>query len=324
MNKLLIEKYEPRFLEDFNYDRDYIEYIDSITRDTDLNILLYGNLGSGKTLLINAILYRYYGVQTMKDIKNNILYISSLKEQGVTFLKNDVKSFCQSTSEIYGKKKCIVIDNIDCLNENNQNIFKIHMDTYCKRVIFLSSCTNINKVNQTLLNHFIVIKMKTIDYDILDYTFEKIASKEGINISSSLKSLMIKYSNNSIKLLINNLEKYRLLHDKIEFKEVNIINNILVKELVEFFNLTLKLDRDNSYKKLLDIFKDGYSLIDIIEYMYINLKFNDRIHIEKKYVIIKVLSKYLIRVNNTYEDELIVYFLTNDIIENIETIETIE
>ena len=83
----------------------------------------------------------------MSAIKNNVLYISSLKEQGVSFYKSDVKTFCQSTSEIYGKKKCIVIDNLDTLSDINQNIFKIHMDTYSRRVIFLCSCTNLNKIS---------------------------------------------------------------------------------------------------------------------------------------------------------------------------------
>ena len=172
MNKLLIDKYEPKYLEDFNYEKDYIDYVKNITSRTNLNILLYGNLGSGKTIFIDAILFNYYGVKSINKIKNNVLFISSLKEQGVSFYKSDVKTFCQSTSEIYGKKKCIIIDNLDCLSDINQNIFKIHMDTYSNRVIFLCSCTNLNKISSVILNHFIVIKMKPIDNNILEYTFQ--------------------------------------------------------------------------------------------------------------------------------------------------------
>ena len=83
MKKLLIDKYEPRYLDDFNYEKDYLNYISSLTQNTNLNILLYGNMGSGKSIFIDAILYNYYGVKSMYKIKNNVLYISSLKEQGV-------------------------------------------------------------------------------------------------------------------------------------------------------------------------------------------------------------------------------------------------
>lgn len=314
MNNLLLNKYQPVYIEDFNYDNDYCEYIKSISNNTDLNILLLGYVGSGKTVFLNAILYNYYKVNSLNSIKNNILYISSLKEQGVSFYKNDVKNFCQSTSEIYGKKKSIIIDNLDTMSEINQNIFKMHMDKYGKRVNFLCSCTNINKINSVILNHFVVINIKPINKDVLNYVFNKIVECEKLIISDKLRENFIKYSNNSIKLLINNLEKYKLLNDKIDFTDKNINNNILIKELQDYYNYCLNRDKENAHKKLIEIYEDGYSIIDIVEYMYINLKFNDFIANDIKYTILKILSKYLLSVNNTNEDELIIYFITNDII----------
>ena len=318
MNSLLINKYKPKFLKDFGYDNEYINYIKSLINNTDLNILLLGNIGSGKTILINAILYDYYNIEDINDIKNNILYISSLKEQGVSFYKNDVKTFCQSTTEIYGKKKTIIIDNLDLLTDLNQNIFKIHMDNYGKKVNFICSCTNINKITSILLNHFIVIKIKSINKNNLNNILDKICKEESLNISLNLKDNFIKYSNNSIKLLINNLEKYRILNSKIEFQIKNINNNIILKDLTDFYKYVNVKDRDKSYNKLLEIYEEGYSVIDIIEYMYINLKYNQDILIKYQYDIIKILSKYLLKINNTYEDEIIIYFITHEIINLIE------
>lgn len=318
MEQLLINKFEPKYIDEFNYSKKYTEYIEKIVKNTDLNILLLGNSGSGKTLLIDAILYSYYGVKTFKNIKNNILYISSLKEQGVMFYKNDVRTFCQSTSEIYNKKKTIVIDNLDNLTDINQNIFKMHMETFGKKVNFICSCSNINKINSIILNHLIVIKLNPVDKQLLEHVFKKIILHEKIDIDDNLKHDIIKYSNYSIKLLINNLEKYRLINDKIDFNTNSINNNILLKDLSEFYVFCLKIDRDNAYKKLLSIYKDGYSIIDIIEYMYLNLKYNEEIEDNNKYKVIKILSKYLLSVNNTNEDELIIYFVTNEIIDIIE------
>lgn len=318
MNRLLIDKHRPRYLDDFNLEKSYIEYIDQITLNTDLNILLFGNTGSGKTGFIDAIIYKYYGVTSLSNVKNNILSISNLKDQGIAFYKADVKTFCQSTSEIPNRKKIIIIDNLDTMSEINQNIFKIHMERYGKRVLFLCSCTSINKISAAILNHFVVIKMKPIDASLLNYCFNKIINLEGLYIKPSIKSHIIRYSNNSIKLLVNNLEKYRIMHDSIEYRIENINNNILAKELLEFYAFICDNDRGNSYQKLLTIYNDGYSIIDIIEYMYANLKYNDDIILDKKYAIIKILSKYLLLVNNTNEDEVILYFLANDIIDKIQ------
>ena len=315
MSKLLIDKYQPKYLDDFNYSNDYIEYLQKLILNTDLNILLLGNVGSGKTILIDAILYYYYNVNSIHKIKNNILYISSLKEQGISFYKNDVKNFCQSTSEIYGKKKSIIIDNLDGLSEINQNIFKIHMDLYSKKVNFICSCTNLNKICSAILNHFIVIKINSIDDNLLSTILNKISVEEQLNINENIKKYIIKYSNGSIKLLINNLEKYRLLNDKIIYTIENINNNTLINDLLEYYNLCIKKDRDISYKKLLEIYQDGYSIIDIIEYMYSNLKSNEYLLITNKHEIIKILSKYLLKINNINDDELIIYFITNDIID---------
>ncbi len=317
MNKLLINKYEPKFLKDFGFKKEYTEYINSIVKNTELNVLLLGNIGSGKTILINAILYEYYNIQDLNIIKNNILYISSLKEQGVSFYKNDVKTFCQSTTEIYGKKKTIIIDNLDMLTDINQNIFKIHMDTYGKKVNFICSCANLNKITSILLNHFIVVKIKSINKDFLKDILNKICKEELLEIDDDLKEDFIKYSNNSIKLLINNLEKYRIINDKIKFRVENINNNIILKDLTEFYKFIIYRYREKAYNKLLEIYEDGYSVIDIIEYMYINLKYNSDIIIENKYKIIKILSKYLLKINNTSEDDLIIYFIANEIIDVI-------
>ena len=36
--------------------------------------------------------------------ENNIIFINSLKEQGVNYYRNEMKTFCQTSSTIHGKK----------------------------------------------------------------------------------------------------------------------------------------------------------------------------------------------------------------------------
>ena len=71
----------------------------------NLNILFIGNTASGKTALLNALIREYYSGYNQKQFSENVLYINSLKEQGINYYRTDVKTFCQTCSIIKNKKK---------------------------------------------------------------------------------------------------------------------------------------------------------------------------------------------------------------------------
>lgn len=317
MNKLLINKYQPTTLDEFNNgnNNEITQFINKLIYTNELKIIILGNIGTGKTTLINNILYKYYDIDNITKVNNNILYINNLKEQGISFYKNDVKNFCKSLSEINNKRKTIVLDDIDLLSDQNQQIFKIHMDNYIDRVNFICSCNNLNKVNIGILSHLINIKLKNIDNIQLTKILENICDKENLILNETFKNNILMYSNNSIKLLINNLEKYKILHtNESGLNKIMINNNLLIDRLNNYFNICFTKRIYNAYNKLYLIFNDGYSTIDIIDYMYTYLKNDITIDSIKKYLIIQILSKYIININNNYEDVIILYFLTMDII----------
>ena len=74
-------------------------------------------MASGKTSLLNTIIREYYFDYTPSEYAENILYINNLKEQGISYYRTDVKTFCQTCSNIKNKKKIIIIDDIDTINE---------------------------------------------------------------------------------------------------------------------------------------------------------------------------------------------------------------
>ena len=72
----------------------------------NLNLLLVGDMASGKTTLLNVIIREYYKDIHPKIYSDNILYINSLKEQGIHYYRTDVKTFCQTCSTIKNKNVC--------------------------------------------------------------------------------------------------------------------------------------------------------------------------------------------------------------------------
>ena len=79
--------------------------------------MLRTDSGTGKSTLINVLMHEYYGDINYND---NVLEINSLKEQGIQYYRNDVKTFCQTRSSIPGKKKIVILDDIDNINEQIQ------------------------------------------------------------------------------------------------------------------------------------------------------------------------------------------------------------
>ena len=71
----------------------------------NLNILLLGNIASGKTSLLNAIIKEYYKDNQSKDYEENVLFINSLKEQGINYYRTDVKRFVKHVQLFKIKKK---------------------------------------------------------------------------------------------------------------------------------------------------------------------------------------------------------------------------
>ena len=96
----------------------------------NLNILFIGDIGSGKTTFLNAAIKEYYKGFTYKQYQDNILHINSLKEQGINYYRNDVKTFCQTCSSIKNKKKIIVLDDITPKHPNMMALFEYIMKEF--------------------------------------------------------------------------------------------------------------------------------------------------------------------------------------------------
>ena len=94
---LFIHKFQPIHLDDFGMDDDMHTFIKTLIQMNNLNVLLTGNMASGKTSLLNAIIREYYGGKLHPE---NILYINSLEEQGINYYRAEVQSCCQSGSTV--------------------------------------------------------------------------------------------------------------------------------------------------------------------------------------------------------------------------------
>ena len=177
MDQLFINKFQPIYFKDFEINDNIMDVLNTLITMNNLNILFIGGIGYGKTSLLNALIKEYYKTNDSSPQKNyseNIMHINSLKEQGINYYRNDVKTFCQTSSIIKGKKKIIVLDDIDFINEQSQQVFRNCIDKYSHNVHFISSCSNIQKVIESLQSRFIIIKINPLKRENLTTIMNKI------------------------------------------------------------------------------------------------------------------------------------------------------
>lgn len=314
MNTQFLKKYQPLFFQDFTIDTEYIELLNTLNKMDSLNILLVGNNGSGKTSLLYATIREYY---KMKDIPtNNVLLINNLKEQGISYYRSEVKTFCQTPSIVPHKKKFIILDDIDFINEQSQQVFRNCIDKYSHNVHFLASCSNTQKVIESIQSRCTIIKLKPLSQPYLKIILNKIKNAEKLKITKNAENFILNICNNSVRLLINYLEKFKLLNIAIDEKKVKeICTNI---SFLEFENYTnswyIERDLQKSIKLIYSIYNKGYSVMDILDSYFSFIKITNIIEEEVKYKIIIFILKYIAVFHTLHENDIELIIFTNELL----------
>jgi DNA polymerase III delta prime subunit len=314
-DKLFVHKYQPLYFNDFGNDNEVVEMLKTLILIDNLNILLIGDIASGKTSLLNALIREYYNGYSAKEYEENVLYINSLKEQGINYYRTDVKTFCQTCSNVKNKKKIVVLDDIDLINEQSQQVFRNCIDKYSHNVHFISSCSNIQKVIESLQSRFTIIKIKPLKRENFVNLINHIKNVEHIEIDEDAQDFIINISNNTVKIIINYMEKFKLLNEKITLGlALQLCSNISFLNFEEFTHLVLEQKLKESIQLIYEIYDKGYSVMDILDNYFVFVKSTGILTEEQKYKIIPYICKYISVFHNIHEDEIELALFTNNIV----------
>jgi DNA polymerase III delta prime subunit len=315
MEKPFLYKYQPICLKNFELEDDLTELLQTLIEMNVLNILFIGDSGCGKTSLINAIINEYY--DNRQDCNSeNILYINNLKEQGISYYRTEVKTFCQTSSTVIGKKKILVVDDIDFINEQSQQVFRNYIDKYSHNVHFIGSCINNQKVIDSLQSRLTIIKKRNLPEDKLRKIIDKICDIEQIPISVEVIDFILSISNKSIRIIVNYLEKFKLLNCAITIDlAIKVCTNISFHEFNQYTQLCKETkDLRGAVKLIYALSNRGYSVMDILDNYFIYLKSTDLLTDDEKYLIIPQVCKYITIFNNVHEDEIELAHFTNNLV----------
>lgn len=310
-----ISKYKPYFIDDFCIDDKLKSTLKTLLEIDNLNLLFIGNASSGKTSLLYALIREYYKLKKDDSLpENNILFINNLKEQGIQYFRNEMKTFCQSRSVIYEKKKLVIIDDIDTINEQSQQVFRNYIDKYKHNIHFISVCTNIQKVIESIQSRIHIIKINQPTKEQIMSIMNRIVKEESIIIDEEAKQYLYITSKGSIRLLINYLEKMYILKKNIDLELCKKICSIISFQHFEAYIECLETDRlTDAIDIFYNIYDYGYSVIDILDYFFTFIKNTNFLNEDKKYLIIPLLCKYITIFHNVHEDSIELALFTNDV-----------
>tara|TARA_Y100000389_G_scaffold161386_1_gene163791 strand:+ start:678 stop:1688 length:1011 start_codon:yes stop_codon:yes gene_type:complete len=317
INPFLI-KYKPKTINDFHYDDNIKELIYELINNNNLNILFYSLGETGKTSLIQTIVSIYFediSPLDKKNINNNVIILNPLNEQGINYCRNELKIFCQNKCTIKNKKKIIIFDDIDLINDQIQQVIRNYFDKYSNNLNFILSCSNLQKVNSNIKSRLFTIHLNNITNNELSNIYDKIVKNENIIIQDNCKELILNLSHNSIRVLLCYLEKLKIYHSNITLQ---LCNTICTNINYNIFDKYTSLCKNNKLFDALDIihniYNDGYSVIDILD-CYLNyIKITNIIEENIKYNIIILISKYNLIFYNIHEDIIELTFFTSSII----------
>lgn len=287
-----IYKYEPKTLDDFEIDKSVVTF---------KNLLLVGGERTGKTTLTN-ILVRHVP-------SDKLLYINSLKEQGIQYYRTEVKFFCQTTTP----NKVIVIDGLDELSDQSQQIFLNYIDKYTS-ISFITTCSNPQKIIESMYSRFMVVKLNQPSEPFIRKLISKVVAAEDIQIDEEAITYLLSITNQSIRPILNYLEKYKIIDVPITKDYIEkTTTDIYEEKFILFTHSILQKDAIAANNIITQLYSDGYSIMDILDAYYEFIK-KFTLEQEIKYKIIKIICKYIIIFNNIHEHHIELLFFVDDCI----------
>jgi DNA polymerase III delta prime subunit len=321
-----IDKYQPSSFNQLIIDDKLKFILQNLIKFDIINILFIGDIGCGKTTFINSIINEYYNLPFNK-YSNNVLFVNNLKEQGIHAFRQEIKTFIQTSSIIKNKKKFVIIDDIDNLHEQTQQILRNSIDNYSNKINFIASCNSLQKVIDNIQSRLNIFNIHLPNNNQLFKLTKHICYKENINIDNKTIDYIIRSSNNSYRILLNNLQKIKLLNPNninsvyynIHSNIDNICCNIKFIDFDKLIHFSKNNDFNNSYNILFNLYNFGYSIIDIYEAFFHYIKTNNSMNSKLKFALLPFICKYISIFHSIHESNIQLHLFTFDLIHIIQT-----
>jgi DNA polymerase III gamma/tau subunit len=153
----------------------------------------------------------------------------------------------------------------------------------------------------------------------------RVISEEQLLIDQDAQEYLLTFSKQSIRELLNYLEKIFILvsHEpcisSTQFSTITldmcktVCSSISIQQFEEYIRLLKSRETILAIRLFYEIYDYGYSVIDILDYFYGFIKGTNLLTESVKYQVIEILSKYITIFHNNHEDVVELALFTNEL-----------
>jgi DNA polymerase III gamma/tau subunit len=159
-----------------------------------------------------------------------------------------------------------------------------------------------------------IIKLNPVRESYLRGLMCKVIQAEQIQLEEEAIPYIMSLSNYSVRTVLNYLERYKILNIPITKEYIQQTHtDIHTKQFETFTNYIKNRQTKEAMHCIVQLYKDGYSIMDILDAYYVFIK-KTNMEEEYKYKIIKIICKYTVVFNNIHEHHIELLFFVNDCI----------
>ena len=317
-----IQKYKPYYIDDFYFDAAKKQVIQTLLLDLKTNMLFVGEAATGKTTFLYALIRESYGLGPQEKCgEHDVLFINNLKEQqGISYFRNEMKTFCQTRS--VGRKKIIVIDDIETIHQQCQQVLCNYIDKYSGNIQFLFTCGNQQKIIENIQSRVQILHLEPPERRHLEGLYRRIVEREGLAgrigeaEAEAVERFVVDLSQNSLRELVNILEKMGVFFgssdEPISLAELrNLFQSRIQTSFQELIGMLRRNDVQAGIRCMLGIIANGYSIVDIFDAFFKFAKTTDLLNEAEKYATIEVLCRYITIIHTVHEETIEIVLFTN-------------
>ncbi len=287
------EKYRPQTLNEIIGQPHIVEALKAFVKNRNLpNLLFAGPPGIGKTTATIALAHDLYG----EDFSSSILELNASDERGIDVVRGKIKDFARTVALESVPFKIIFLDEADALTPDAQHALRRTMEKYLSITRFILSCNYSSKIIEPLQSRCSVFRFMPLNDAEIKQMIERIAEKEGLQVSEAAITTLIYISSGDMRKAINALQGVSFQTKKITPEAIYKISSQARPEEIKKMMEAALSGKFMDARTLLDslMIKYGMSGEDVIMQVYREVP-SLQIPEEKKVHLIDKIGEYNFR-----------------------------